>query len=364
MPPSPLRPLGSTPPRSVTAPSDGRLRLIVAASVASLSLLVALLGGPVTAIVAILIAACILQGLWRGASEILGVLVGMFVAALLCQPIGRACEGAVASIAGTSGLANRFISIAVAAVVIAATVSAVASFALKRLWKSRQHAWMKWDHLLGGGVGLVEGAMLSFVVLWAPLTLEPIASAQATLQTVDATAEPSVARRVADWAGAVRASPLGGLASATNPASSSPMVQLLEDFVFVARDPEAMEHFLNSEPIQRLRNLPSVGDAIRRLEADPQLTGLITGASPSPSNASTAAQRDDANASPPITADTIRAILASNTLLTVLDETTILHDLTPLAPDIGTALREAKAIISRKGLAPPSQPLQRNPGGG
>jgi hypothetical protein len=368
MPSSTLRTTERTSPH-VPAPSDHRrLRLILALGVAGVALLAAIFGGPVTAIVSFLTAACILQGLWRGASQILGVLVGMLVAAALCRPLGRACEGLVASVAGTTGLTNRFISVAVAALLLAALVGAGASWGLKRLWKSRQHAWMKWDHLLGGGVGLVEGAVLSLVVLWTPIMLEPIASAQASLtpQTVDA-ARPALARRVADWAVAVRASPLGGLATATNPAASSPTLQLLEDFIAVARDPEAMQHFLNSEPIQRLKNTPSVGDAVRRLEADPELEALLTGSPPNETPNAAATQTstsDDASPGPPITGETIRAILSSNTLLKVLDETTVVEDLAPMTGDIGNALREAKAIITRKSLSPPGPPTPRPPGGG
>lgn len=354
----------TTKPQTTAAPSDRRLRLILAASVTALALLASILGGPVTAIVAILTAACILQGLWRGASEILGVLVGMFFGALLCQPLGRTFEGVVASVAGTTGLTNRFVSVGVAAVVIAIVVSVLASLMIKRLWKAKKAAWMPWDHLIGGGVGLLEGVFLSLMVMWTPLAIEPIANAEVTLDEQlglrDGEGENVMAKRVAGWASAVRGSALGGLASATNPAASSLTVQLLEDFIAVARDPDAMEHFFNSEPIQRLKNLPSVGEAVRRLEADPELSGLITG-TPSPSPPKPG---DEAAGTPQISGETIRAILASNTLLKVLDETTVVQDLAPMAGDIGTALREAKAIITRKSLAPPGQPVPRVPGGG
>ncbi len=369
MPSRSLHTTRPTSPNTPASPDRGRPRLIVAAGVVGVALLAAIFGGPVTAIVAILTAACILQGLWRGASQVLGVLVGMLAAAALAQPLARACEGFVASIAGTTGLSNRFISVGLAALFVAAIVAAGASWSLKRFWTSRPHAWMKWDHLLGGGVGLVEGVVLSLVVLWTPIMLEPIASAHASLapQTVDAS-RPALARRLVDWAAAVRASPLGGFAIATNPAASSPTLHLLEDFIAVARDPDAMQHFLNSEPIQRLRHLPSVGDAVRRLEADPQLEALLTasplGETPSADRVPGATLDDGGHPAPPITGETIRAILSSNTLLNVLDETTVVEDLAPMAGDIATALREAKAIVMRRGLAPLRQPLPMGPGGG
>lgn len=360
----------STKPTASAAtptPSDRRLRLILAASVAALALLASILGGPVTAIVFILTAACILQGLWRGASEILGLLVGMLVAALLCRPIGRAFEGLTASLASTTGVTNRLVSVALAAILIALVVSIAASFALKRLWKSKKHAWMKWDHLLGAAVGLVEGAFLSLLVLWTPLIIEPIAKAEVSLDEQlgqsNQEGENVMAKRVASWATAVRESPVGGLALATNPTAASPMMQLLEDFIAVSRDEAAMEHFLKSEAIQRLKNLPSVGDAVRRLEADPELTALIKPAAPTPSSTPGTPPADDA-AGPPITGETIRAILSSNTLLQVLDETTIVQDLAPITPDIAAALREAKAIIARRAPTTPGQPSPRNPGGG
>lgn len=358
-------------PREATAgtlaPSSGRFRLILAATVAALALLASLLGGPVTAIVAIMTAACILQGLWRGASEILGLLLGMFLAALLCRPIGRAFEGLTATLAGTTGVTNRLVSVALAAVLIAIVVSVVASIAIKRLWKSKKHAWMKWDHLLGGGVGLVEGIFLSLLVLWAPLMMEPIAKAEVSLDQqlgqANQEGENVMAKRVAGWASAVRSTTVGKFAEATNPAAASPMMQLLEDFIAVSRDEAAMEHFLNSEPIQRLKNMPSVSEAIRTLEADPELNSLIRTGSPASTPVPDAAPAESA-ASPPITGETIRAILSSNALLQVLDHTTIVQDLAPITPDIAAALREAKAIIASKPPTTPGQPIPRNPGGG
>lgn len=373
MPPSSPRPAQQLIRRSTaafsakaeneTSGADRRLRLIVAGCVLGVCIVGALLGGPVVAIVAVIAGACTLQGLWRGASEIVGVLVGMFVAAFLCRPLGRAMEGAVSSLCGTSGLTNRFVSVGLVALLVSATISIAASVAFKRFWKAKLGAWMRWNYLVGAGLGLIEGAILSMLVLWTPLFVEPIARAEVSLDQQlgrsNEEGENVMARRAASWATAVRESALGSVAIATNPTAASPIVQLLEDFVAVSNDEEAMEHFVSSEPLQRLKNLPSVGEAIRRLEADPELTGLIKSPSTSPPAANTPSGKaplDDRDPPVQISGETVRAILGSDTLLKILDETTVVQDLAPMAGDIGMALREAKQIVVRKSFPrPPKQ---------
>src|SRR5690348_10688410 len=85
--------------------------LIVAVAVATV-ILTAFFGGIVATVTVLVIAASTVQGLWRGATELVGLLIGLILAGLFAAPIGRALEGAVGSIAGTTGMTNRLLSTA------------------------------------------------------------------------------------------------------------------------------------------------------------------------------------------------------------------------------------------------------------
>ncbi len=71
------------------------------------------LGSVLTKIVVSLMCLVMLQGLWRGAGELVGLVASSLVAVILAPALGRAFEGVFGGILGTSGILNRMISIAV-----------------------------------------------------------------------------------------------------------------------------------------------------------------------------------------------------------------------------------------------------------
>ncbi|MFN9975349.1 MAG: hypothetical protein ACK58T_36205, partial [Phycisphaerae bacterium] len=73
---------------------------------------------------------------------------------------------------------------------------------------------------------------------------------------------------------------------------------------------------------------PAVQDAIKRLEADPELGAMIRNGN--------------------YGAEMVRAMLTSKALMEVFDSTTIVSDLTPLVGDLQQALKEARAIADGK----------------
>ena len=94
------------------------------------------------------------------------------------------------------------------------------------------------------------------------------------------------------------------------------------------RHKPAFDHFLSSPVMTKIKDAPAVQDAIRRLEADPELGGMIRSG-----NYGT---------------EMVRAMLTSKALMEVFDSTTIVSDLTPLVGDLQQALKEARAIADGK----------------
>lgn len=309
---------------------DSRANLVWIGGAALLVAVIALLfGGTPAKVVGVVTALAVLQGLWRGAAEGIFVL-GATVAALLLAPsFGRALEGSVASVLGTRGLMNRFIAIAlVGAIVIlgVSAISAVAARGILRRWPNLR----PWNRYAGAAVGLVQGLILSLIVLWIPLALEPVARAREDRERYTDDVKYGVpppnepARRIIRYADEIRASALGGIAEATNPAKESRILAVAADFAAVSRDAAAMEHFLESPAVRAVLALPSVEQALGRLRAEKEL------------------QIDPERG---VSAATIMRLLQSDALLEVLDRTTVLTDLRPHAEGLIAAVAEAKSRI-------------------
>jgi len=275
-------------------------------------------------IVALVLSLCIIQGLWRGAAELMGIVAGMIVGVLLCRPIGRLLEPALTSMTRTSGMSARLISVGLAAVVISAVAAAVIGLISKRLMKKRPELAGA-DKFAGGGIGLVEGCFLGLIVLWVPLAMEPVARGQiGDSPTGEKAPANPVAEAVVNFAEQVKGSSLGGVAESTNPMEGAKIFALAGDFSIVMRHRKAREHFVNSEAMLAITNTPSFQDAIARLEKDPELGAMIKTHDFGPAF--------------------IREVLMSRTLMDVLDKTTVVKDLTPRVGEIEKALQEAKKI--------------------
>lgn len=290
--------------------------------IVAVALIAVLLGSLPVKIVASVVALCTLQGLWRGASELVGIVVGMILAVILCRPFGRLLEPAIASLTTTGGLSARLIAIAIAAIAVTAFVAILIGVASKRVMKSRPQLHGT-DKLAGGGLGLIQGSFLSLLVLWIPLAMEPIASAQARRATEEA-GRNAVAEAVSAFAQDVRTSGLGSMAEATNPVEGTRLFALAGDFAIVMRSRPALDAFNSSPVMTRIRALPSMQQALERLQEDPSLGASIRSGNYS--------------------ADTVRAFFTSRAVLDVLDQTTLVSDLMPLAAELEQEIQKAKQI--------------------
>ncbi len=381
-PPSPTRPASpvgakrpaapvvvraaATPARAPEAARDEGLRqarLWIAVGLGAVLLVSLIFGGLVLKVVVAIVCLTALQGLWRGASGLAGLVAGLALAALLAPTLGRWTEGLVASVAGTSGIANRFASIGVSALLVVVATSIGAGFGVRRLVKARP-GWKRWDPIAGAAFGAAEGVFLALLLLWAPLALEPIARSQmesaagasgtpapSRIATADhdlapeapAPAGNAVSTGVVSFATRVRESVVGGLAQATNPIRGSRVLTLASDFVAVSADPGAIDHFRNSDVIRRIADMPSVLAALDMCRADPDLRRIVEGGRMSHAS--------------------LADIMQNETILRILDETTIVDDLTPLAPAIAEAIVSAKARVgeapARSEDPPAREPILR-----
>ncbi len=307
---------------STSAFPKARLWLMCAA--AALAILIVLFGSLPLKIVAAVLALCIIQGLWRGAAELVGIVAGMIAGVLLCRPIGRLLEPMLASATSTSGLSSRLLSAGLAAVLISAIASIAIGIVTRRLLKRRPQLAGA-DKLAGGAIGLFEGCFLGLIVLWVPLALEPVAVGQIGKgEAPEQRPRNPVAEAVVNFAEQVKGSSLGGVAESTNPMEGARLFALTGDFAIVMRHRRAREHFVNSNAMKHLREAPSVQEAISRLEKDPELGAMIRSGDYGP--------------------EFVRGVLTSKSLMDTLDQTTIVKDLTPLVGEIEKALQEAKKI--------------------
>ncbi len=275
-------------------------------------------GNLVTFLFVAFVAFATLNGYWLGASKAGAAVCGMLVAALLAVPMGKALEGLFGSMFGTTGLTNRLISIAIMAVVLTAAAAVALKIVIGRVFKDRP-SWGRYDRYVGSGLGLVEGAMLGLMVIWAVLAVQPMA-ASSKAATGD---QPNTgADQVLAMGDAIRDSNIGRLADAVNPLSEMRLIALLQDALRVLNDPVARSRFVEHPAMKSIGDRPAVKEAMDMFKADPQINAVI----------------DSAGS---ITREQIRAILDSPTLLKVLDETDIVDVMMPMADDLEKAIKES-----------------------
>ena len=307
-------------------PTDAELRPIkltilgVAVALMLLALLVASL--PIKVLVLVM-GLCTLQGLWRGAIELAGLVLGMIIAVILARPLGLVLEGVTASLFGASGLVNRGLAMGVAALLVTAIITILFAFTAGRALKKKR-VLARWDKLAGAGIGFVEGSVLGLVVLWVPLALEPVAAAQLAAREADPTMPKNpTAERMVSFAKQVRTSALGSVAEATNPAAGADILSLANEAAAISRNPERFEHLREHDAVRRLQALDSFNQALDMLNTDPELAQLF----------------DEGN----VDATVIHEIMRSDTMLRIMDETSLIDDVRPLIGEIREAVREAAA---------------------
>lgn len=285
-----------------------------------LGLVAIIFGNLATRIVVVLIGLSMLNGYWLGASRVVGAIVGMLLAIATAVPVGRACEGLVGGVFGTSGLVNRMFSIAICALVLMALVATLMSIPIGR-WLKRRPRLRRYDRLVGAGLGIAEGTLMALFVIWGALAVEPIVAANVARGADPvAGAAPTRAAQIAlSFATAAQESVVGQVTAPVNPLRHMRALNLLERAEAVLSDPQRCEAFALHPLMQQVRERPSVKRA-GELLADAALVNLDDG----------------------LSGDEVRTLLTSRRLLEILDETQVLSELSPIADDIAQALAAAE----------------------
>jgi len=294
-------------------------------SVALFSLVGLIFGGVITRIFIAIVLLATAHGFWRGLIETASFVVGLLLAVVLAMPLRRLLEAPVGAIAGIAGVTNRVVSVGVGGLLVVIVVTVALQFA-GRPYLKRRPGLKRWNRALGAGLGLLEGSLLALAVVWTPLALEPIAAQQLAPPPagMEARKPNPVAERVVWLAEKSRESFIGQATEVFNPLPSTELLQLSGDFVIVSRDEEAMEHFLDSEAVQAIRDNPSVRRAMEILRSDERIARMLE--------------------SEGVSANTIVRILNSKASLRMLDETDVVDEIGPMIGDIRAVLAEAKEI--------------------
>lgn len=315
----------------IASPMGVGLGVLVVIAVVAMSL-----GDLVTGLFFLLVGLAALNGYWVGASRISAVFGGMFVAALLAVPLGKSLEGVFSAALGSTGLTNRMISIAVLAIIVVVVVAAILHVLIRQA-VNKKPAWKRYDKLIGSGLGLLEGTLLGFLLIWTVLSLEPLARTS-LVQTGDPENTPRanpVSQGIVAIAEVARESTVGQVADAVNPLDEMRLITLLEHGLIVLNDPRARDAFVRHPAIAGIKQRPSVQRALDMLTADPQINQIV--------------ESEDG-----ISGEGLRAILDSPTLLAILDETKLVADLSPIADEIEHAIDQALEHIAAAKDAVPS----------
>ena len=312
----------------------------VVAGAGTIALAGLLLGSLPIKIACLLVGLTVLQGLWRGAAEIIGFVVGMGLALVAAPSLGRAFEPAVGAMTGAGGIMNRVLSVALVALLITETVGVAGSVLAKKFMKHKAHL-KAYDKYAGAGLGLLEGSFLALMVLWVPMALAPVARMQVggdrestwdggvpSGEQRDRARAAGLAGEILDFADKTRASFIGGLVEATNPLPDARLLALAADFAAISQDEQALGELLASEPMAQLEALPSIQQAIEAIKSDPEVAGLV----------------DEGG----VTTESVLGFFQSNTMLRILDTTTVVQDIAPLAPQLEQAVREARARLEER----------------
>lgn len=290
--------------------------------------------GWLTAIAVAIVAASTLSGLKAGAARMAGSGIGVLAVIFLGVPVGRAFEPAVTGLVGVGGVAGRAGSIAAVGLVMVVVTVVCAGQVVR--WFERRGRWnRRRDSVVGAAAGAVQGLALVFGLAWVllcvPAPTDRLGVVEPRLAEAGAAYErrererPPVSGFVAAASERLTASVFGRAASASNPVAGARLVLLAQAFAEVSRDDAALRWFLDTPVMRDLRGLKSYNTAVALASGDVQLTHFFTGEG--------------------VEVATLWEIMNNDTILKILDETTILADVEPMAARIERAVHDARRMI-------------------
>ncbi len=291
-----------------------------AAAWAALTLAALWFGNPATKVFVLVFSLSVLNGYWLGAARVTSLLIGMLIAAMLAVPLGKMFEGAFGYLTGTDGLTNRMLSVGIMALVVTAAAAPGFHILIRLLLQEKLNAPAA-DKPLGAVLGSLQGTLLGFLVLWSILAIQPVAATAVAIGQ-SGEMENRAAVKFVELGDSVRRSLVGQVAETVNPMSDLRLLALLQKALRVLNDPAARERMARHEAIAAIKDLPSVRQAAKMIEADERLMAILT-------------------AEEGVSADELREILDSPTILKILDETSIAADVGPMTDRIEQAIDAA-----------------------
>jgi hypothetical protein len=292
-----------------------------------------MLDGWTTAACIFLVILCGWQGLKLGAIEIGAVLLSTLLALFISGPLGRMIEPGIAAMTGLGGLLNRAVSFAIVAIGTVA-IGGVGGRLIVRALLAENSRWRARNSLVGGLLGVIEGFCLWLGLVWVILALRPVAQARLAVEP-DAPKDriryirqrEPISAAVVGIADAIERSRFGEAAEEANPVPSLQILMLAEAFSAVSRDDYAMRWFLDSKVMRDIRALPSYNRAVTLASGDSRLTEFFSNEG--------------------VESGLLIELMRNETIVEIIDSTTIAADLGPLAERLEMTIHDARARIGQ-----------------
>jgi uncharacterized membrane protein required for colicin V production len=228
-----------------------------------------------------LVCLCGCSGLRAGAAGMLGMFVAMGIAIVYGPFLGIRYEGEVTKWLGTTGLANRLISISVMVMMMTLLIGQVFQWVI--LLATYKHKTLQGvNRYVGGVLGCVQGVAGVFLLIGGLFTIESLQKADAPINNVasniqiEATSVSLLGRVVNE----AHASRLGSWVKQYNPYEKIPQLNRFHEVkrtVEMLVQPDRVQELLAHPEVVRLKSDPQVQQAMRDLRDDPEISKLLQG---------------------------------------------------------------------------------------
>ena len=216
-------------------------------------------------------------GFRMGASRIAASLLGIAAAIAVAPKLGMSQEHHFTQWFGTSGLANRFLSIGVVGLMVSMIVTVIVILITGRTMKNRprlslSNCWL--GFLIGGAEGVIGIALL----LGGILIIEPFEKQRAEQRAATDLQGQTIGKTIEAIATKTRASQLGPLVDKYNPFTRIPQLNQIEKIqttVQVLSDPKQITGLLHHPSINELKQRPEMKQAVDQLMSDPEIKKIL-----------------------------------------------------------------------------------------
>ncbi|TWU56980.1 Colicin V production protein [Rubripirellula tenax] len=216
-------------------------------------------------------------GYRSGVFSIFASVVALAAAIAFAPKIGMENAYRFSEIFGTTGLANRFLSIGIVAAAIGMFVMLCLWFILGRMVR-RRSSLDRWNRRLGFTFGMLQGVAGLVFFLGGMLVVEPMQKQRAAQGDAKEGKSQFASNVILKTAAATHSSVVGPYIVKYNPLEWVPELNKVEEFgrtAEVLRDPVKMQELLDAPEIKTLREQPSVQRLVNQLNTDPDVQEML-----------------------------------------------------------------------------------------